>query len=159
LKDRNNIEETFQDIVNSSAKDRENIISVFQSIQETFGYVPEKAVNLVSKRLGVPASRLFSIITFFPQFHLKPTGENIITVCRGSACHVNGSERLLNRILIELGIPPSEDTTEDFKFTVEKVNCVGACSMAPVVLINNEVCGKMAFDKLKKKIAKIRLSE
>ena len=145
--------------MNSSAKERENIISVFQSIQETFGYIPEKAVNLVSKRLSIPSSRLFSIITFFPQFHLKPTGENIITVCRGSACHVNGSERLLNRILIELGIPPSEDTTEDFKFTVEKVNCVGACSMSPVVLINNEVCGKMTFNTLKKKIGKIRSGE
>jgi len=159
VRDRNNIEKPLQDLVDDSAKERENIISVFQSIQEAFGYIPEKAVNLVSKRLNVPASRLFGIITFFPQFHLKPTGENIITVCRGSACHVNGSERLLNRILIELGIPPSEDTTDDFKFTVEKVNCVGACSMAPVVLINNEVCGKITFDALKRKIGKIRSGE
>jgi NADH:ubiquinone oxidoreductase subunit E len=159
VKEQKNIEETLRDVTDSSAKERENIISVFQSIQETFGYIPEKAVNLVSKRLNVPASRLFSIITFFPQFHLKPTGENIITVCRGSACHVNGSERLLNRILIELGIPPSEDTSDDFKFTVERVNCVGACSMAPVVLINNEVFGKMTFGAVKKKIGKIRSGE
>jgi NADH:ubiquinone oxidoreductase subunit E len=159
VKEQNNIEETLRDVADSSAKERENIISVFQSIQKTFGYIPEKAVNLVSKRLGIPASRLFGIITFFPQFHLKPTGENIITVCRGSACHVNGSERLLNRILIELGIPPSEDTSDDFKFTVERVNCVGACSMAPVVLINNEVFGKMTFGAVKKKIGKIRSGE
>ncbi len=153
------MEETLAEILKNYEENEGNVITILQGIEEHFGYIPEKAVNLVSIRLSVPASRLFSIITFFPQFHLKPTGENIITVCRGAACHVKGSERLLNRILIELGIPPSEDTTEDFKFTVERVNCVGACSMSPVVLINNEVCGKMTFDTLKKKIGKIRSGE
>jgi NADH:ubiquinone oxidoreductase subunit E len=153
------MEEILESILNDYVKDKGNIINVFQNIQETFGYIPEKAVNRISKKLDIPASRLFGILTFYSQFHLKPTGENVITVCRGSACHVNGSERLLNRLLLELGIPPSEDTTEDFKFTVEKVNCIGACSMAPVILINNEVCGKMTFDKLVKKIRQLKSGE
>ncbi|MBE0427107.1 MAG: NAD(P)H-dependent oxidoreductase subunit E [Nitrospirae bacterium] len=133
-----------------------NVISILQDIEENFGYIPEEAINWFSKKLDIPASRFFGTATFYSQFHLKPKGKNILTVCRGTACHVKGSERLINRILMELDIPPEEDTSEDGKFTVERVACIGTCSMAPVVVINGRVLNKVTLDKLFKEIEKLK---
>lgn len=146
------MEETLEKILETYKKNEGNIITILQDIEETFGYIPEEAVNWFSKKLDIPASRFYGIATFYAQFHLKPRGKNIITVCRGTACHVKGSERLINRLLIELDIPPDKDTTNDLKITVEKVNCVGACGIAPVVLINKKVYNKMTADKLVKEV-------
>jgi NADH:ubiquinone oxidoreductase subunit E len=148
------MEEILEKILKNHIKGECNIISLLQEVQEAFGYIPEKAVFWFSKKLDIPASRFYGVATFYTQFHLKPRGENVVTVCRGTACHVKGSERLLNRLLIELGIPPGEDTTDDLKFTVEKVNCVGACGIAPVVILNKKVHGKTTLDKLMKNIKK-----
>jgi NADH:ubiquinone oxidoreductase subunit E len=153
------MEKTLEKILTTRLQDDGNILSILQDVQENFNYIPENAVTWLSKKLNIPASRLFGIITFYDQFHLKPRGENVITVCRGTACHVNGSERLMNRLLLELEIPPGEDTTNDLKFTVEKVNCVGACSIAPVVVSNKAVHGKMTFDKLMRLLRKLKASE
>ncbi len=142
------MEEALEKILTNYQNNEGNIITILQDVEETFGYIPEEAVNWFSKKLDIPASRFYGIATFYAQFHLKPRGKNVITVCRGTACHVKGSERLLNRVFIELDIPPGEDTTDDLKFTVEKVNCVGACGIAPVVILNKEVHGKMTLDKL-----------
>jgi NADH:ubiquinone oxidoreductase subunit E len=150
------MEKTLERILTTYLKDEGNIISILQDMQETFGYISEDAVNWFSKRLDIPASRFFGIATFYAQFHLKPRGKNVITICRGTACHVKGSERLLNRLLIELGIPPLKDTTDDLNFTVEKVNCVGACGIAPVIIINKKVHGKMTLDKLMNDIKKTK---
>jgi NADH:ubiquinone oxidoreductase subunit E len=146
------IEEKLEPILSDYRKNEGNIITILQGVEETFGYIPEEAVNWFSKKLDIPASRFYGIATFYAQFHLKPRGKNIITVCRGTACHVKGSERLLNRVFIELDIPPGEDTSDGREFTVEKVACVGTCSMAPVIVINKKVCGKMTADKLVKEI-------
>src|SRR4030042_4716275 len=146
------MEEAFEKILTNYQNNEGNIITILQDVEETFGYIPEEAVNWFSKKLDIPPSRFYGISTFYAQFHLKPRGKNIITVCRGTACHVKGSERLLNRLLMELDIPHTEDTTEDRRFTVERVACVGTCSMAPVVVVNKKVCGKMTADKLIKKI-------
>ena len=148
------MEEILEKILKNHIKGECNIISLLQEVQEAFGYIPEKAAHWFSKKLDIPASRFYGVATFYTQFHLKPRGENVVTVCRGTACHVKGSERLLNRLLLELGIPPGEDTTEDLKFTVEKVNCVGACGIAPVIILNKKVHGKMALDKLMRDIKK-----
>lgn len=153
------MEKKLKRILKNYVKDECNIISTLQDVQEILGYIPEEAVNFLSKKLDIPASRLFGIVTFYSQFHLKPRGENVITVCRGTACHVNGSERIINRLFIELEIPPGEDTTEDLKFTVEKVNCVGACGIAPVIVLNKDVHGKMTFEKLMREIRKTKTSE
>ncbi|MEC4685617.1 MAG: NAD(P)H-dependent oxidoreductase subunit E [Nitrospirota bacterium] len=133
-----------------------NVISLLQDIEESFGYLPQDAIDWFSEQLDIPPSRFYGIATFYAQFHLKPRGENIITACCGTACHVKGSERLINSLMRELHIPSGEDTSEDKKFTVEKVNCVGACSIAPVVIINKEVHGKMTADRLMKEIRKIK---
>jgi NADH:ubiquinone oxidoreductase subunit E len=153
------MEQTFDKILSNHLKDGYNILSILQDVQENFGYIPEEAVNWFSKKLNIPASRFYGVTTFYTQFHLKPRGKNVITVCRGTACHVKGSERLLNRLFIELGISPIEDTTDDLKFTVEKVNCVGACGIAPVTIINNEVHGKMTLDKLIRDIKRLKANE
>ncbi|MEW6418994.1 MAG: NAD(P)H-dependent oxidoreductase subunit E [Nitrospirota bacterium] len=144
------MEETLERILTNYRENRGNIITILQDVEETFGYIPEEAVNWFSKKLYMPPSRLFGIITFYSQFHLKPRGENVITVCCGTACHVNGSERLINRLFLALKIPQGGDTTDDLKFTVEKVNCIGSCGIAPVVVLNNKVHGKMTFEKLAK---------
>ena len=153
------MEEAFEKILTNYLNNEGNIITILQDVEETFGYIPEEAVNWFSKKLDIPASRFYGIATFYAQFHLKPRGKNVITVCRGTACHVKGSERLLNKLLIELNIPPGKDITDDLKFTVEKVNCVGACGIAPVIIFNKEVHGKMTFDKLMKDMRRLSKSK
>ena len=150
------MEETLEKILNDYIKSEGNIITILQDIEKAFGYIPEDAVNWFSKKLDIPASRFFGTATFYSQFHLKPRGKNVLTVCRGTACHVKGSERLINRLFIELDITPEEETTADLKFTVEKVNCIGACGIAPVTLINHKVHGKMTLDKLMKEVKKLK---
>lgn len=153
------MEEILEKILNDYQLNKGNIISILQDIENSFGYIPEEAVFWFSKKLDIPASRFFGTATFYSQFHLKPRGKNIITVCRGTACHVKGSERLINRLFMELDIPPDEETTSDLKFTVEKVNCIGACGISPVTLLNKKIHGKMTLDKLMKEIKKIKTSE
>jgi NADH:ubiquinone oxidoreductase subunit E len=153
------MEETLQKILSDYLANEGNIITILQDIEKDFGYIPEDAVNWFSRKLDIPASRFFGTATFYSQFHLKPRGKNVITVCRGTACHVKGSERLINRLLMELDLPPDEETTSDLKFTVERVNCIGACGIAPVTLINHEVHGKTTLDKLLKDIKKLKSAE
>jgi NADH:ubiquinone oxidoreductase subunit E len=150
------MEETLQKILSDYIANEGNIITILQGIEKNFGYIPEEAVNWFSRKLDIPASRFFGTATFYSQFHLKPRGKNLITVCRGTACHVKGSERLINRLLMELDLPADEETTPDLKFTVERVNCIGACGIAPVTLINHEVHGKTTLDKLLKEIKKLK---
>jgi len=133
-----------------------NVISLLQNIQHEFGYVPEDAVMWFSKKLDIPASRFYGIATFYAQFHLAPRGKNIVTTCCGTACHVKGSERLITGLEKELCLSAGESTTEDKEFTLEKVNCVGACSIAPVVIINDKVHGKMTADNLMKEVRKLK---
>lgn len=133
-----------------------NLISILQDIQEEFGYLPEEAIYWFSERLDVPPATFYGIATFYAQFYLQPRGKNIVTVCSGTACHVKGSEKLINTAIKELNLSKDNDTTEDGLFTFEKVNCVGTCSFAPVVLINQRVFGKMTPDKLVKELKKVK---
>lgn len=146
------MEEKLQGILDNFTENEGNLISILQDIETQFGYLPESAIMWISERLDIPPAKFYGIATFYAQFHLKPKGKNIITACCGTACHVKGSERLINSLVKELDIPSGEDTSEDMKFTVEKVNCVGACSIAPVIIVNKAVHGKMTPDKLMKEI-------
>lgn len=149
------MEEFLEKILTIYRKEGGNIISILQDIEKTFGYIPEDAVVWFSKKLDIPASRFYGIATFYSQFHFIPRGKNIITVCRGTACHVKDSERLLNGLRTRFNITDEEDTTADGGFTVERVACVGTCSMAPVVIVNNKVYGKVTADILLKEIKKL----
>ncbi len=146
------LEKIYQSFLDSEG----NIISLLQEIQDEFGYIPEDSVFWFAKRLDVPASRFFGIATFYAQFHLAPRGKNIITTCCGTACHVKGSERLITGLSKELNLAEGQHTTDDREFTLEKVNCVGACSIAPVAIINNKVFGKMSSDSLIREVKKLR---
>jgi NADH:ubiquinone oxidoreductase subunit E len=125
----------------------ETVISVLQDIQEEFGYVPEEAVSWFAEKTNVPASKFFGIVTFYAQFHLNPRGKNIITACCGTVCHVKDADRIISRLKDELSLKGEQDTTKDGMFTLETVNCVGACSIAPIVIVNDKVHGKMNPDK------------
>jgi NADH:ubiquinone oxidoreductase subunit E len=129
-----------------------NLISILQDVQSVFGYIPEDAVNWFSDRLDIPASRFYGVVTFYSQFHLKPRGKNIITACCGTACHVNGSDKIIDGIRRELRLAKGEDTTADGQFTLEEVACLGTCSFAPIVLVNGKVHGKAKVDKVLKEI-------
>jgi NADH:ubiquinone oxidoreductase subunit E len=140
--------DVLNEIVSRYNGEKGTVIPILQELENSFGFVPEWAVNYVADSLRIPRSHFFGVATFYAQFHFKPRGKNIVTVCTGTACHVKGSGRLVANTVRGLGIPEGEDTSEDKLFTVEKVNCVGACSIAPVIIINKEVHGKMTSDKL-----------
>ena len=150
------MEKKLEGIITRYHENEGNLISILQDLESEFGYLREDAIEWVADRLNVPASNFYGIATFYAQFHLKPRGKNIITACCGTACHVKGSERLIDSLVSELGIPGGEDTSPDLKFTVEKVNCVGACSIAPVIIVNKTVHGKVTPDKLKKEMKTLK---
>ena len=150
------MEQTLEKILVEYRKSEGNIISLLQDIEDSFGYLSEDAINWFSKKLDIPASRFFGVATFYSQFHFKPRGRNVITACCGTACHVKGSERLINGLRKELNLSEDEDTTKNMEFTLEKVNCVGACSIAPVIIINKQVRGKTTSDKLLKEIKSLK---
>ena len=136
-------EKKCQAVLKAHHEDGGNIISLLQEIQEVFGYIPEDVVFWFSKELNIPASNFYGVATFYSQFYLKPRGKNILTACCGTACHVKGSGAVITKIRTDLGIPEGETTTKDTQFTLESVACVGACSIAPVLIANKKVYGKV----------------
>lgn len=145
-------EEKLESIYRTSVTSGDNIITVLQEIQKVFGYVPEDSVTWFSKRLNIPASKFYGVITFYSQFHLTPRGKNIVTVCSGTVCHVKGASRIIEKLASDLKLKGDVRTTRDMQFTLENVNCVGACSIAPVVLVNEKVYGKQSPDSMVKNL-------
>ncbi len=127
---------------------KEMVIPVMQKVQEHFGYLPRPAMEYVARRMRIPMSRLYGVTTFYAQFKMKPRGRYIIRVCKGTACHIQGSPKISERIEDILGIPGGE-TTDDLRFTLEEVACIGACALAPVIMINDDPHGRLAPDKMK----------
>jgi NADH-quinone oxidoreductase subunit E len=123
------------------------LMPVLQEIQEAYGYVPEPTVHLVAERLNVYTSQIYGVLTFYAQFHLEPRGKYIVRVCMGTACHVKGATRIGDTLKDRLGIGHAE-TTEDLKFTAEYVACIGACGMAPVIMVNDATYGSMSVQKM-----------
>lgn len=153
------MEEKLEGILLRYRENEGNLISILQDLESEFGYLREDAITWFSDRLDVPLAKFYGVATFYAQFHLKPRGKNVITACCGTACHVKGSARLIDSLVKELVIPAGEDTSEDLRFTVEKVNCVGACSIAPVIIVNKTVHGKMTPDKLVKEMKTLKAGE
>lgn len=146
----------YDEIIHKYRLEEGNIISILQDTQEVFGYIPEDAVFYYSDVLEIPTSEIYSVATFYAQFYLKPRGRNKIIACCGTACHVKGSDRLIFTIKKQLGLSEYDVTTKDMEFSVDEVACVGACSIAPVVIINDKVYGNSSADKLLKEIKAIR---
>ena len=129
------------------------LMPVLQEIQEAYGYMPEPCVHLVAERLNVYSSQIYGVLTFYAQFHLEPRGKYIVRVCMGTACHVKGAGRIGDTLKDRLGIGHAE-TTEDLKFTAEYVACIGACGMAPVIMVNDATYGSMTVQKMDEVIQK-----
>ncbi|MBP8625759.1 MAG: NADH-quinone oxidoreductase subunit NuoE [Syntrophorhabdaceae bacterium] len=131
------------------------LIPLLQSAQETYGYIPESAIDYISEVVGIPAAEIYGVITFYSQFRLRPMGKNIIKACDGTACHVNGSTAIIKAIENELQITNNE-TTEDGLFTLQKVACLGCCSLSPVVMINDEAYGRLTPKKIQQLLDEYR---
>jgi len=123
-----------------------SLMNVLERIQSRYRYLPEDALILVSERLGVPLSQTYSVATFYNAFSLEPKGRHVINVCMGTACNVRGSRKVLERISDKLGIQPGQ-TTEDGEFTLETVNCLGACALGPIVVVDGTYSGQMTVSK------------
>jgi len=143
-------------IITRYREDGGNVIFLLQETQDALGYIPEEAVYYFSEKLDIPPSRFYGVVTFYSQFHLKPRGKNIISVCCGTACHVKGGSKIADRVQRDLGISADGETTTDKQFTFEIVRCVGACSIAPVVLVNNRAYAEMNAEGTSKLIKKLK---
>ena len=127
------------------------LIPLLQSAQNSYGYIPEKAIHYISEIVKIPSARIYGVITFYSQFRLKPLGKNVIRICEDTACYVNGSKSVLEVLQDELGIGLDE-TTDDNLFSLQSVACLGCCSLAPVMMINDETYGNLTSKKIKKAI-------
>ncbi len=129
--------------------DKENLIMILQAIQKLYNYLPEPALKYLSEKIRVPYSQIYGVGTFYATFSLEPKGRNIISICLGTACHVRGGERVKERIEDTLSLN-GKHTTDDMRFTLEGVRCIGCCSLGPVIKVNEDVHGRIGADEVEK---------
>lgn len=142
------IMDVVKDVVSDKEKCKGVLIPTLHRIQTENGYLPEAELEGLSGKISVPLAEIYSVASFYRQFHFKPRGRNIVRVCTGTACHVRGASKVLSAMESEFGVKSGE-TTEDLKVTLETVGCVGCCGLAPVVTINEDVVGTVGPKKLK----------
>ena len=145
--------ENIATIVSQYRSDRDSLISILQDIQAIYHYLSEDALRAVASQLKLPLIQAYAVATFFKAFSLKPRGEHMVTVCLGTACHVRGAHTVLDEVKRQLCIEPGE-TTEDMQFTLETVNCLGACALGPIMVIDGKYHGQMSPRKAKKVLKK-----
>jgi NADH:ubiquinone oxidoreductase subunit E len=119
-----------------------NLIGILHEVQNRYSYLPEEELRYISKRTRIPMTQIYSIANFYNRFSLKPKGKNVISVCLGTACHVKGAQKVMNALHERLNVQTGE-TTDDMQFTLEEVRCIGACSLAPAVVVNEETYGQV----------------
>jgi len=129
------------------AAGRDKLIPILQEVQEAEGYLSRSSVELIGSHLNLPVSRIFGVATFYNQFRFEPKGKFHIQICRGTACHVKGSAKLLDSLTKALGIQPGK-TTRDGQFSLEVVACIGACGLAPVISVNGEFHARVESDQV-----------
>lgn len=139
-------------------KDKDNLIQILNEVQDKYGYIPEIAQSEISKYLEIPMAEIYGVITFYSRFTLKPKGKYSVSVCMGTACFVKGSEKILERLKEKLKIEEGQ-TTKDGKFSIDTTRCVGACGLAPVFTVNDEVYGKATVKKLDEVIDELMKKE
>ena len=130
------------EILERLAGEKGMLIPVLQEVQDAYGYVPEEAANAVAEGMGIYRSQVYGVLTFYTQFHLSPRGRHIIRACAGTACHVKGGKQVILRMENELGVKHG-GTTEDLIFSFEEVACIGACGLAPVIMIDDKAYGNL----------------
>jgi len=141
--------EILETIIGNNGSNTDSLISMLQDIQSMYHYLPEDALRHVAKSLDLPLIQVYGVATFFKAFSLKPKGRHRCTVCMGTACHVRGAGGVLEELERKLNIK-SGDTTDDMEYSLETVNCVGACALGPMVLVDGEYHGNMNSAKVKK---------
>ena len=131
------------------------LISILQRAQETYGYLPTDVLYAIAEKTGNSPAKVMGVATFYTQFRLKPVGRNLILLCKGTACHVNGADSIEKALVDELGIGDGE-TTDDGLFSIKTVACLGCCSLSPVMMINEETYGSLSPDKAKDIVRRIK---
>ena len=135
-----------------------SLIQILQDVQAEYNYLPKEAIDRVAKKLGLPISKLYSVTTFYKSFSLKPRGKVICKVCMGTACHIRGAVNLVEELEKKLDVKAG-GTTKDGMFTLEKVNCVGACAMAPVVVVGDQYHGSVELHNVGKLVEEVDSDE
>lgn len=147
------------DIIKSYNNDKNKLIPILQQVQHEYRYLPEEILAFIATSLEIPTAKVYGVATFYAHFALKPKGKYIIKVCDGTACHVKNSIPIVNAIQKKLKIDESKNTTEDMMFTLETVSCLGACGLAPVVVVNEDVYSCMNPQKIDTLIEEIMNKE
>jgi NADH-quinone oxidoreductase subunit E len=145
--------EKVENLIESYIDKKEQLISLLQDVQAEFNYIPQDVLVRISQKLEIPLSQVFSVATFFQAFSLKPRGRHTITICLGTACHIKGGQRLVDKIERDYNVKPGE-TTEDMRFSLETANCLGCCALGPIMVIDGKYESKVTPDKLDKILKK-----
>jgi NADH:ubiquinone oxidoreductase subunit E len=132
-----------------------DLIPLLQRLQDAYGYLPSEVLQEVSRRTGIPVSRMYGVATFYEQFHLEPRGRHTVRVCRGTACHVRGAPDVLAAVVQAMGVTEGE-TTEDRRYTLETVACLGTCFLAPVMMVDKDYHGKLKLGNIPKILKKYK---
>ena len=135
-------------VLASYTGEKAELIPILQQVQQVFGYLPEEAMSQIAQYVDVPECTVFGVATFYAQFKFVPVGRNVVKVCRGTGCYVKGAPRILDELEKLLSIKDGE-TTSDMEYTLETVACFGSCALAPVMVVNDRVYGRVTADKVK----------
>jgi len=139
-------------ILQRHAKQRESLIPVLQEVQGELGYLPPEAITEIAQFFGISRSDIYGVASFYSQFRFEKQGKYAVRVCQGTACHVRGGKRVLGEVIYQLGIEPKH-TSADFKYSLETAACFGACALAPVMVVDKKVYGRMTTPQVKKVLA------
>ncbi|HLO68007.1 MAG TPA: NADH-quinone oxidoreductase subunit NuoE [Holophaga sp.] len=131
-------------ILDAHKRDRTRLVPILQAVQEEYRYLPEEVMTLVATSLGIPPARVYGVATFYSHFALEPKGKYVIRICDGTACHVKGSQDLVDALQAGLNLGGARKTTPDMMFTLETVSCLGACGLAPAMVVNEDVHGQVS---------------
>ena len=146
------------DVLDKYASVRGSLITILQKTQEIYGYIPTDAIYYIAEKTGLTPAKILGVATFYSQFRFTAVGKYLIMICKGTACYVNGAERIIEAVQEELGIGDNQ-TTADGLFSLSLVSCLGCCSLAPVMMINEDTYGSLTPDKVKKILRDIREKE
>ncbi len=148
------MEEKVKAIIQKYGSDRGFLVPILQDVQKEFNYLPREAINVISSSFGIPLSRLFAVATFYKAFSLTPRGRHQISLCVGTACHVRQAPIIGDHLERTLKLKPG-DTSSDLEYTYETVNCVGACALGPILMVNGEYHGQITIAKTNKILKKL----
>lgn len=151
--------ERVKEILDRHERQSSHLIPILQEVQEVYRYLPKEIMNYVAQALELPPGKVYGVATFYSHFALEPKGKYLIRLCDGTACHVRGSEPILHALREKLGLTEEKPTSDDMMFTIETVSCLGACGLAPVVVINEDVHGQVTPDKAVKLVDDILKAE